>query len=110
MIDFGLIGAGRIGAIHARNLSLHPSTHLKYVCDVSSSAAQQLATASGAHAASVEQCLSDPAVKAIVIASPTDTHANLIQACAQAGKAIFCEKPLDLDIQRARASAEAARG
>jgi myo-inositol 2-dehydrogenase / D-chiro-inositol 1-dehydrogenase len=109
MLQFCLIGAGRIGAIHARNITLHGGARVKYVVDVDADAARRLATACGAEVSSVAAALADPHVNAVLIASSTDTHAELIQACARAGKAVFCEKPLDLDITRARASAAAAK-
>jgi myo-inositol 2-dehydrogenase/D-chiro-inositol 1-dehydrogenase len=104
MISFCLFGAGRIGRIHADNLLRHPDTELRYVVDVSREAATQLAGRSGAQVADTGKALADPEVRAVIIASSTDTHADLIQAGARAGKAIFCEKPLDLDIARAEAS------
>lgn len=98
---FALFGAGRIGQIHARNLATHADVSLRHVIDVSPEAAQRLAQASGAGVSDARTALADRAVHAILIASSTDTHAELIQAGARAGKAIFCEKPLDLDIARA---------
>ncbi|ALN86173.1 inositol 2-dehydrogenase [Lysobacter capsici] len=106
MIEVALFGAGRIGKIHAANLARHPKARLHYVVDVHDAAAAELARAHGARVASAEQALADPAVSAVVIGSSTDTHADLIQRSALAGKAIFCEKPVDLDIGRARACAD----
>ncbi|MFQ6313327.1 inositol 2-dehydrogenase [Lysobacter capsici] len=106
MIEVALFGAGRIGKIHAANLARHPNARLRYVVDVHDAAAAELARAHGARVASAEQALADPAVNAVVIGSSTDTHADLIQRSALAGKAIFCEKPVDLDIGRARACAD----
>ncbi len=101
---FALFGAGRIGQIHARNLAAHADAQLLHVVDLSAEAAQRLAGATGAKVSETHVALADPAVHAILIASSTDTHAELIQAGARAGKAIFCEKPLDLDIARAQHS------
>jgi myo-inositol 2-dehydrogenase / D-chiro-inositol 1-dehydrogenase len=110
MIGFCLFGAGRIGRIHAGNLLRHPDARLRYVVDVNADAAAQLARECGAEVADTARALADPQVGAVIIASSTDTHADLIQASAKAGKAIFCEKPLDLDRARAQASlATAAR-
>ena len=103
MIAAALFGAGRIGQIHAANLASQPGVRLKYVVDVNAGAAASLAALHGAGVTSVEAALADPAVKAVVIASSTDTHAELILRAAAAGKAIFCEKPVDLTIERARA-------
>jgi myo-inositol 2-dehydrogenase/D-chiro-inositol 1-dehydrogenase len=102
MIETALFGAGRIGKIHAANLAAHPAARLKYVVDVNGDAARELASLHGARPASADEAFADPAVKAVVIASSTDTHADLIVRAARAAKAIFCEKPVDLDLDRAR--------
>ena len=102
-----MFGAGRIGQIHARNLLAEPDVTLRYVVDVDPAAAGRLASTTGARVADTAMALGDPDVTAILIASSTDTHAGLIEAGARAGKAIFCEKPLDLDIARAAASLRA---
>ena len=107
MIEVALFGAGRIGKIHAANLAAQPGVRFKYVVDVNPEAANALAALHGGSAASVETALADPAVKAVVIASSSDTHSDLILRAAKAGKAIFCEKPVDLTVQRARACAAA---
>ena len=107
MIEVALFGAGRIGKIHAANLAAQPGVRFKYVVDVNAEAAAALAAVHGGSAASVDAVLADPAVKAVVIASSTDTHADLIIRAAAAGKAIFCEKPVDLTIEKARACAAA---
>jgi myo-inositol 2-dehydrogenase/D-chiro-inositol 1-dehydrogenase len=99
-----IIGAGRIGQIHATNLQQHPRADLRYVVDVSEAAASALASACDAKTTSIEALLSDDAIDAVVIASSTDTHAELVCQSAQAGKAIFCEKPLDLDVDTAKQS------
>jgi len=104
MPGFALIGAGRIGQIHARNLVAHPDAQLRHVVDVDAAAAGRLAASVGATVSTAAAAIADPAVDALLIASSTDTHAELIQAGARAGKAVFCEKPLDLDLQRADAS------
>ncbi|MDH2434320.1 hypothetical protein WH50_17590 [Pokkaliibacter plantistimulans] len=102
MLEFVLFGAGRIGSIHGRNVAAHPQARIRYVVDVNQQFAAQLAAELGATVTSVEEALADPAVNAVIIASSTDTHADLIEASAKAGKAIFCEKPVDLDLERAR--------
>ncbi|HEV7813794.1 MAG TPA: inositol 2-dehydrogenase [Janthinobacterium sp.] len=107
IIDTALFGAGRIGKIHAANLAGQPGVRLKYVVDVDAEAAAQLAARHGAASAGIEQALADPAVGAVLIASSTDTHSDLILRAAAAGKAIFCEKPVDLTLERARACAAA---
>mgnify|MGYP005844083401 CR=1 FL=1 len=103
MINFCLFGAGRIGTIHAANLANHAGAKLRYVVDVSDEFAQKLAGQYSAAVTSAEKALEDPDTHAVIIASSTDTHADLIQMAAAAGKAIFCEKPIDLSVERTRA-------
>lgn len=107
MIEVALFGAGRIGKIHASNLTKQAGVRLKYVVDVHAESAEALAQLHAATATSVEAALADPAIKAVVIASSTDTHSDLILRAAAAGKSIFCEKPVDLTVERARACATA---
>jgi myo-inositol 2-dehydrogenase/D-chiro-inositol 1-dehydrogenase len=108
MINFCQFGAGRIGSIHAENIASHPGARLHVVVDTDRAAAERLAELYGAAVGSPAEALADPAVDAVVIASSTDTHADLVEAAARAGKAIFCEKPLDLDRRRAEACAAVA--
>jgi len=109
MMDVALFGAGRIGKIHAGNVAREPGVRLRYVIDVDGAAASALAAQHGAQVATAEAALADNAVRAVVIGSSTDTHADLITRAAAAGKAIFCEKPVDLDVGRARECAEAVK-
>lgn len=106
MTGIAVFGAGRIGRIHAGNLHRNPRSRVLHVSDVVTAAADELAAACAAKVSSVEKALADPAVEAVVIATSTDTHAELIAAAARAGKAIFCEKPLDLDMLTAQRSLE----
>jgi len=101
-----IIGAGRIGRIHAANLHQHPLADVRYIVDVVDSAASDLAAGCGAQVGTVESALADNSVNIVVIASSTDTHSGLIAQAARAGKAIFCEKPLDLDARTAQKSLE----
>lgn len=110
MIDVALIGAGRIGKIHGANLARQPGVRLRWVCDTAAPAAEELAERLGAAPCDLDRIFADAGVTAVVIASSTDTHAELIQRAAAAGKAIFCEKPVDLDLGRARACAAAVAG
>jgi myo-inositol 2-dehydrogenase/D-chiro-inositol 1-dehydrogenase len=103
MIALAQFGAGRIGQIHARNVAATGEARLKYIIDVNRTAAAELAAAVGAEEVDADTALGDPEVKAVIIGSSTDTHADLIEASARAGKAIFCEKPIDLDLARTRA-------
>ena len=103
MISFCQFGAGRIGSIHAANLAAHSDARLHTIVDTDRDAAERLAKRYGAAVGDQAKALADPAIDAVLIASSTDTHADLVEAAARAGKAIFCEKPLDLDRRRAEA-------
>ena len=107
MIDVALFGAGRIGNIHAGNVARQPGVRLRHVVDVDRSAAQTLAQKHGADVADAGRVFDDERIAAVLIASSTDTHAEYIQRAAKARKAIFCEKPVDLALERARVCAEA---
>ncbi len=101
MLRFALFGCGRIGRMHAANLAEHPRTELALVYDVFAEAAEQSAKATGANvAATVDDILSDDSIDAVLIASSTDTHVDLLTSAAKAEKAILCEKPIDLDLAR----------
>ena len=103
MTRIAVLGCGRIGRVHAQNLARHPRARLVAVFDVQPEAARETATLLNVKAArSVEEVLGARDVDALVIATPTDTHLELIRAAVRAGKAVFCEKPVDLDLQRAR--------
>ena len=102
-INVALIGAGRIGRLHAEHLAFRiPQANLLAVSDVILDAAQRCAadfdvpTATQHHQAIME----NPAVEAVVVCSSTDTHAHMIEQAAAAGKHIFCEKPIDFDLAR----------
>jgi myo-inositol 2-dehydrogenase/D-chiro-inositol 1-dehydrogenase len=102
MTGFCLVGAGRIGAIHADNIAAEADARLLHIVDANEAAAVKLAHHSAARVSSLEEALSDTAVDAVLIASSTDTHVELMRAASNAGKAVFCEKPVDLDLARAR--------
>ncbi len=101
--NIALIGAGRIGQVHARAAAALPNTRIKYVVDVFEAAALSLAESSGAAVASVEEVFADDSITAVIIASSTDTHAELLDLCAKQNKPVFCEKPIDHDLERATA-------
>ncbi len=107
MIDVALLGAGRIGRIHAGNLARQPGVRLTVVSDVNAASAKELAAQHGARVADADEIFAARDIAAVVIGSSTDTHADFIVRAAAAGKAIFCEKPVDLDLTRARACAAA---
>ena len=98
----GLLGAGRIGRIHGLNVAQHKDAHLVAVADAHLPAAASLAAEAGAKTATIETILADKDIDAVLICTPTDMHADLIEAAAKAGKAIFCEKPVDLSAERIR--------
>ncbi|MCQ4162993.1 inositol 2-dehydrogenase [Roseomonas sp. GC11] len=104
MLSIAVIGAGRIGRIHARNIALHPRARLAGVSDPDQAAAQALAEACGARAIPLDEAFT---ADAVLIGSPTPTHADYIERAAAAGKAVFCEKPVDLSAARVRACLEA---
>jgi myo-inositol 2-dehydrogenase/D-chiro-inositol 1-dehydrogenase len=104
MLGIAVLGCGRIGRLHARNLARHPRARLAAVFDVVADAAQKTATELNVPVApNLDAVWSDAQVTAVLIATPTDTHVPLISAAVAAGKAVFCEKPVDLDLERARA-------
>jgi len=109
VLTFAQFGAGRIGAIHAANLAASGDARLRYVVDVNADAAQKLAAKYRARATNIGTALGDPEVDAVIIASSTDTHAELTIAAARAGKAIFCEKPIDLSLRRVDACLAAVK-
>jgi myo-inositol 2-dehydrogenase/D-chiro-inositol 1-dehydrogenase len=103
-LNVGIIGLGRIGKVHAENIrSRLPNVHIRAVADVRPGIARQLAEQYGVDSAYERygQLLDDGGIDAVIICSPTDTHAQMIIEAAQAGKHIFCEKPIDLSIEKA---------
>lgn len=102
-LSIALIGAGRIGRVHAETVALRlPGARLAAVADVYLPAAEEVAARYGAARAVADYrpLLEDASVDAVLIASATDTHAEMIEAAAAAGKDIFCEKPIALDLER----------
>jgi len=102
LMKFGIIGAGRIGKIHAGNVAARKDCVVALVADADVQAASSLAEATGAKVATIEQIFAARDIDAVAICAPTDMHADLIERAARAGKAIFCEKPIDLDAGRVR--------
>jgi len=103
MLNVGLLGAGRIAGVHATAITAHPGSRLAAVSDINAEAAAKLAAAYGAEARTTDAILSDPKIDAVLIATSTDTHSDLIERATAAGKAVLCEKPVDLSLERARA-------
>jgi myo-inositol 2-dehydrogenase/D-chiro-inositol 1-dehydrogenase len=109
MKNVAVFGAGRIGRIHAGNVAALPGVSLKFVCDPVAASASELAAQLGAVVSTPEAVLADANIDAVLIASPTDTHSDLIHRAAAAGKHIFCEKPVDLSVPRAIECAAAVK-
>jgi myo-inositol 2-dehydrogenase / D-chiro-inositol 1-dehydrogenase len=100
MLRFGVLGAGRIGNVHAKALRDSGRAQVAYVADAMPDAANALAAQVGAKTATVDDVVASRDVDAILIATPTDTHADLIEQAAEAGKMILCEKPVSLSVER----------
>ena len=107
MFKVGLLGAGRIGQVHAAVVAAHEGSKLVAISDVYSPAAEELAAKYHAQVRSLDEIIADDAINAVLIATSTDTHSDLIEAATQAGKAVMCEKPVDLSLERARACLKA---
>src|SRR5210317_647707 len=102
MLKIGLLGAGRIAGVHATAISAHAGSTLVAVSDYFPENAQKLAAEYGAEARTTDEIIADPSIDAVLIATSTDTHSDLIEAATAAGKAVLCEKPVDLSLERAR--------
>lgn len=102
MLNIAIIGAGRMGHIHAHTLAARRDVRLVAIVDPRDEAAVELASRYGAKACDITSVLADPGIDAIVIASTADAHPGQIRAAAEAGKAIFCEKPLARDLEQVR--------
>src|SRR5262245_7679195 len=101
-LTIGLLGAGRIGKVHAAAIAGTPGARMVAVADVLPDSATSLAAAYDAEVGSIDEIIGDATVDAVFITTPTDMHADLIEQAAIAGKAIFCEKPIDLSVDRVR--------
>ena len=101
-VRFGLLGAGRIGKVHAKAVMGDANAKLVAVTDAMAPAAQAIADQYGCDVRSMEAILAATDIDAVVICTPTDTHADLIEAFVKAGKAVFCEKPIDLSLDRVK--------
>ncbi|GAC1431084.1 MAG: inositol 2-dehydrogenase [Ktedonobacteraceae bacterium] len=109
MTRFALFGAGFIGTVHANNIAVHPRATLQYVYDINTSVAQQLASRLGAHVAtSPQEVWAADDVDAVLIASSTNTHADLLNKAIEVHKPVYCEKPIDLNIDRVKAVVQEA--
>ena len=107
MIRIGLLGAGRIGQIHARAVSAMDKVEIVAVHDPRDEAAGYVQAMTGARRATLMEIADDPEIDAVIIASPTDQHAEQILEAVQGGKHIFCEKPIDLNMDKVRECVDA---
>ena len=101
-IRFALLGAGRIGQVHAKAISNDSNARLVAVADVFADAANAVVSKFGGEVRSIDAIAAAGDIDAVVICTPTNTHADLIEQFAGAAKAIFCEKPIDLSIKRVK--------
>src|SRR5579863_9141046 len=99
MLEIAVLGAGRIGRIHAGNIAAHPGARLAGIADTDPAAASGLADALGTRVLRLDDATR---ADALVICSPTPTHADYIEQAAAQGRPVFCEKPIDLSAARVR--------
>ena len=101
MIRVAVLGCGRIGAMHASNIAAHPRARLAAVYDINRAASDAVSAATGAPVTdSAASIFASPDVDAVLIATATDTHADLLEQAIAAGKPVLCEKPIDLSLAR----------
>ena len=111
MVRFAVLGCGRIGAMHAANIAAHPRARLAAVQDINRAAAEGVAASTGAQVmGSATAVFASPEVDAVLIATATDTHADLLEQAVAAGKPVLCEKPIDLSLSRVNRCAATIRG
>jgi myo-inositol 2-dehydrogenase/D-chiro-inositol 1-dehydrogenase len=101
-LRFGILGAGRIGKVHAKAVAGTEGATLVAVADPIAEAAKAVAQQYGASIRTIDEIERSDDIDAVVICTPTDTHADLIERFARAGKAVFCEKPIDLNVKRVK--------
>lgn len=106
IMNLAIIGAGRIAQVHAAAADRDPRIALVCVSDIRAEAAEALAAPYGAASVDVDTLFDDEAIDAVLIASSTATHAEFLERAARAGKAVLCEKPIALDIERTRQAVE----
>ncbi|MGV8949747.1 MAG: inositol 2-dehydrogenase [Cypionkella sp.] len=109
VVRFGLLGAGRIGKVHAKAVTGDANAKLVAVADAMAPAAQAIADQYGCEVRSIAAIMAASDIDAVVICTPTDTHADLIEAAVKAGKAVFCEKPIDLSLARVKTCLDVVR-
>jgi myo-inositol 2-dehydrogenase / D-chiro-inositol 1-dehydrogenase len=103
MINVALIGSGRIGRIHAANLAKDPRASLRVICDVQPESSRIMAERYGAaFSTSPAEVIHDRAIDAVFVCTPAHTHIDLAKLAVENGKYVFCEKPIDEDLEKAR--------
>lgn len=111
-LNIGIVGAGRIGKVHAASITYHiPQAQIAMVTDVYEPAAKALAETYGVPRYSTDymDIVNDPEIDAVLVCSPTPTHADISIAAMKAGKHVFCEKPVDLTIEKIKKTAQVAQ-
>lgn len=111
-LNIGIVGAGRIGKVHAASITYHiPQAQIAMVTDVYEPAARALAETYGVPRYSTDymDIVNDPDIDAVLVCSPTPTHADISIAAMKAGKHVFCEKPVDLTIEKIKKTAQVAQ-
>lgn len=98
MIRAALIGCGRMGSVHGKNLAQQPRLEFAALADADADRARRMAVEFGTRVASEQEILDDATIAAVVIATPTRQHLEGVRRALRAGKAVFCEKPLALDV------------
>lgn len=111
MTQLGIIGAGRIGKLHAENISKLPFVKIKTISDVYTAGLKEWADPLGISRTTSDysEIIHDPEIDAVLICSSTNTHPGIIIEAAKAGKHIFCEKPISFDLEQTCAALEAVR-
>jgi myo-inositol 2-dehydrogenase / D-chiro-inositol 1-dehydrogenase len=110
MLKLAVIGTGFIGSVHAKNIARHPGAELVAVSDANIEFAKNIAKATGARAVSdIGEIFNNKGIDAVLISTPTDTHVDYLRRAAQAGKSIYCEKPIGLDYEEAEQAVRAVR-
>ena len=101
-LKFAVLGAGRIGQVHARAIASVPGAELVAIAEPNATAAEAARAAFGCEIRTIDACAAAADVDAVVICTPTNTHADLIEQFVKAGKKVFCEKPVDLEVARVK--------
>jgi myo-inositol 2-dehydrogenase / D-chiro-inositol 1-dehydrogenase len=110
VLKVAVIGTGFIGSVHARNIARHPDAELVAVSDANVEIAKKIAATTGAETVTdIAEIFNNKNIHSVLIATPTDTHVDYLKRAADAGKAIYCEKPIGLDYEEARKAVSAVR-